>query len=54
MKFAFHSKFFYIGWDLKNTHHMEEQFGISFGNYYIGYYYGDGWCAGFLDANGCL
>lgn len=54
MKFSIHTKFFYLGWDLKNTYHMEEQFGISIGNYYVGCYNGEGWCAGWLNANGCL
>jgi hypothetical protein len=54
MKFSIHTKFFYLGWDLKNTYHMEEQFGISIGNYYVGCYIGEGWCAGWLNANGCL
>ncbi len=54
MKFSFNTKFFYIGWDFKVKSYMEERFGICFGNYYIGFYTGDGWCAGFLDENGCL
>jgi len=53
MKFSFNASF-YLGWDFKNNSHMEERFGIAFGNYYIGYYVGDGWCAGWLDDKGCL
>lgn len=54
MKFSFTRSFFYLGWNFTESSHMDEQFGIAFGNYYIGYYNGDGWCAGWLDDNGCL
>jgi hypothetical protein len=33
---------------------MEERFGLSLLDYYLGYYVGDGWCCGKLDSKGCL
>jgi hypothetical protein len=54
VKFSFTTKFFYLGCDFKVKSYMEEKFGVAIGNYYVGYYTGDGWCAGWLNANGCL
>lgn len=63
MKFSIDTKFFYLGWNFKHNFYtddlkivtiMEERFGLSIGQYYLGNYVGDGWCFGKLDANGCL
>jgi hypothetical protein len=51
---------FYLGW--RNIHRPtvspddcgDEIFGISIGKLYVGYYEDGKWCAGVLDANGCL
>lgn len=54
MKFVISFKAFYLALNFRYRSHMEEAFGLAVGNYYTGYYYGDGWCAGKLDSNGCL
>jgi hypothetical protein len=56
----FNSFYFYLGW--RNVHRApltqtdcgDEIFGVSIGNFYIGYYEDGKWCAGFLNDNGCL
>lgn len=56
----FNSFYFYIGW--RNMHNApvnqtdcgDEIFGVSIGNFYVGYYEDGNWCAGFLNSQGCL
>jgi hypothetical protein len=56
----FNSFYFYLGW--RNVHRApfnstdcgDEIFGLAIGSFYIGYYEDGKWCAGVLDANGCL
>ena len=56
----FNSFYFYIGW--RNVHYApvtqtdcgNEIFGMSIGNFYVGYYEDGKWCAGFLNSQGCL
>jgi hypothetical protein len=53
------SNWFYLGWNFVNNSGGEERFGISIGRFYVGYYSAgmpgvSGFCAGILDANGCL
>jgi len=54
VKFFLGFKHFYFGLNFRNRSYMEEAFGISVGQYYAGYYYGDGWCAGKLNEHDCL
>lgn len=46
-------RLFYVGWDLRGRQ-GDEAVGVSIWDLYLGYYYGQGWCAGVLDENGCL
>lgn len=56
----FNSPLFYVGW--RNVHRApvnandcgDEIFGVSVGNFYVGYYEDGKWCAGFVNANGDL
>ena len=56
----FSSSYFYVGW--RNVHRApltptdcgDEIFGVSIGNFYVGYYEDGKWCAGVLDDNGAL
>jgi len=53
------SNWFYLGWNFVNNSGGEERFGISIGRFYVGYYSAgmpgvSGFCAGILDAKGCL
>lgn len=53
-----HLGFLYVGWNNLTqpsvTDCGDEMFGIGIGRFYAGCYSGSGWCAGFLNENGCL
>lgn len=55
-----HIGFVYLGWNnytfplSLDNECGDEKFGFAIGNFYIGCYSDNKWCAGFLNENGCL